>query len=68
LIQASSVVARYRQNLPTFSAGTSPRFDNPNECFARPAENRPPLLLPSSRAILVNRSVFVALKMMPDYE
>jgi hypothetical protein len=36
--------------------------------FARPAENRPPLLLPSSRAILVNRSVFVALKLMPDYE
>ena len=26
LIQASSVVARYRKNLPTFSAGTSPRF------------------------------------------
>ena len=26
LIQASSVVARYRQNFPTFRAGTSPRF------------------------------------------
>jgi len=26
LIQASSVVARYRQNFPTLSAGTSPRF------------------------------------------
>jgi hypothetical protein len=26
LIQASSVVARYRQNFPTFRAGTSPRL------------------------------------------
>jgi len=33
LIQASSVVARYRQNFPTLRAGTSPRLGHPFEHF-----------------------------------